>query len=396
MRKEGEPQLGLIATHLTRPVHTQVTRCDATPRAAAYDCAVPLSDAPAIDPAAAAPAGTASSAVDATAGADHAIAVEVRGLVKRYDGRAVVDELDLVARPGAVTAVLGPNGAGKTTTIECCEGLRAPDGGTVRVLGHDPVADARALRPRVGVMLQDGGLPTGVRALELLRHVAAMYAAPRPVDELAERLGLHGFARTTVRRLSGGQRQRVALAAAVVGRPDVVFLDEPSAGMDPQSRRAVWDLVRELRADGVAIVLTTHLMDEAADLADQVHVVDHGRVIASGSVRELTDGAAGPATLRIEAAPGLDLAGLHDALPLGGAGVSDGGGVGASDGGGTSRWSTAEPEPGVYTVTGPVEPAALAAVTAWLADRGVLARSVTTGRRTLEDVFLDLTGRNLR
>ncbi|WP_189671583.1 ABC transporter ATP-binding protein [Promicromonospora soli] len=371
---------------------------------------MPLSDAPAIDPAQAATAGAVpASPAGAAASADHGVAVEVRGLVKRYDGRAVVDGLDLVARQGAITAVLGPNGAGKTTSIECCEGLRSPDGGTVRVLGRDPIGDARFLRPRVGVMLQDGGLPTGVRALELLRHVAAMYAAPRPVDELAERLGLHGFARTTVRRLSGGQRQRVALAAAVVGRPDVVFLDEPSAGMDPQSRRAVWDLVRELRADGVAIVLTTHLMDEAADLADHVHVVDHGRVIASGSVRELTDGVAdrgphgdpqrsedapwgkgggaGPGTLRIEARPGLDLAGLRNVLP---ASLSDGGGAGAAP------WIAAEAEPGVYTVTGPVDPSTVAAVTAWLADRGVLARSVTTGSRTLEDVFLDLTGRNLR
>jgi ABC-2 type transport system ATP-binding protein len=388
MRKEGDPQLGPIATHLTRVVHTQVTDRDDAPRTAAYDCAVPLSDATAIDPAQAATAGAVpASPAGAASSADHGVAVEVRGLVKRYDGRAVVDGLDLVARQGAVTAVLGPNGAGKTTSIECCEGLRSPDGGTVRVLGRDPIGDARFLRPRVGVMLQDGGLPTGVRALELLRHVAAMYAAPRPVDELAERLGLHGFARTTVRRLSGGQRQRVALAAAVVGRPDVVFLDEPSAGMDPQSRRAVWDLVRELRADGVAIVLTTHLMDEAADLADHVHVVDHGRVIASGSVRELTDGGAGAGTLRIEARPGLDLAGLRDALP---AGLPDGGGAGAAP------WIAAEAEPGVYTVTGPVDPSTVAAVTAWLADRGVLARSVTTGSRTLEDVFLDLTGRNLR
>jgi ABC-2 type transport system ATP-binding protein len=362
---------------------------------------VPLSDAPAIDPAQAATAG---AAPHRPAGAAAEVAVEVRGLVKRYDGRAVVDGLDLVAHPGAVTAVLGPNGAGKTTTIECCEGLRSPDGGTVRVLGRDPVADARALRPRVGVMLQDGGLPTGVRALELLRHVAAMYATPRPVDELAERLGLHGFARTTVRRLSGGQRQRVALAAAVVGRPDVVFLDEPSAGMDPQSRRAVWDLVRELRADGVAIVLTTHLMDEAADLADQVHIVDHGRLIASGSVRELTDGDAGPGTVRIEAAPGLDLTGLLATLnptpTPSSAGYVPGQQAPSPPIPSTQRggegWGAAESEPGVYTVTGPVDAAALAAVTAWLADRGVLARSVTTGRRTLEDVFLDLTGRNLR
>ncbi|GAB2477235.1 ABC transporter ATP-binding protein [Xylanimonas ulmi] len=274
-------------------------------------------------------------------------ALVVDGLVKRYGGRAVVDGLALSARAGQVTAVLGPNGAGKTTTIECCEGLRAPDGGTVRVLGLDPHADAAALRPRVGVMLQDGGLPSGARALEVLRHVAAMYARPRNVGELVERLGLGSFARTPVRRLSGGQRQRLALACAVVGRPELVFLDEPSAGMDPQSRHAVWDLVRELRADGVAVVLTTHLLDEAEALADLVHVVDHGKVIASGAVPDLlarSADAGAEVTVRFTAPPGFDVA--H--------------------------------------------------VGAWLAERGVSDPAVTVGRRTLEDVFLDLTGRHLR
>ncbi|WP_402466205.1 ABC transporter ATP-binding protein [Isoptericola aurantiacus] len=310
-------------------------------------------------------------------------AVDVRGLRKTYGGRAVVDGLDLQATAGAVTAVLGPNGAGKTTTIESCEGLRSPDGGTVRVLGLDPVADAVALRPRVGVMLQDGGLPTGVRAMEMLRHVAAMYAAPRDVDGLAERLGLHSFARTTVRRLSGGQRQRLALAAAVVGRPEVVFLDEPSAGMDPQSRHAVWDLVRELRDAGVAVVLTTHLMDEAEDLADVVHVVDHGRVIASGSVPDLlADGSGhGGPSIRFTARRGLDVAALTARLRRG-----------APDG----AWSATETAPGEYAVTGTVEPTALATLTGWLADQDALVGGITVGRRTLEDVFLDLTGRQLR
>ncbi|MFC7876397.1 ABC transporter ATP-binding protein [Isoptericola sp. NPDC057391] len=309
-------------------------------------------------------------------------AVRVRGLVKRYDGRDVVAGLDLVADAGAVTAVLGPNGAGKTTTVECCEGLRSPDGGTVRVLGLDPVADARALRPRVGVMLQDGGLPTGARAGEVLRHVASMYAAPRDLGELGERLGLGSFARTTVRRLSGGQRQRLSLAAAVVGRPEVVFLDEPSAGMDPQSRHAVWDLVRELRDEGTAVVLTTHLMDEAEDLADRVHVVDHGRVIASGSVPELlSPDPQADRTLRFDAVPGLDVAAVAAAL---------------GDPGGAGTWTVTEPQPGSYVVAGPVGPRALTALTGWLADHDVLASRLTVGRRTLEDVFLDLTGRHLR
>jgi ABC-2 type transport system ATP-binding protein len=302
-------------------------------------------------------------------------ALEITGLVKRYGGRAVVDGLDLVARPGQVTAVLGPNGAGKTTTIECCEGLREADAGVVRVLGRDPLHDAEALRPRVGVMLQDGGLPTGIRAQDMLAHVARMYAEPRDLGELTERLGLGSFGRTTVRRLSGGQRQRLALAAAVVGRPELVFLDEPSAGMDPQSRHAVWALIRELRGEGVAVVLTTHLMDEAEDLADHVAIVDQGRVIAQGPVRDLVSDAE-DRTLRLDTAPGLDVVSLGTAL---------GNGLAVS-----------EQAPGSYVVVGAVGPGTVAALTGWLAARDVLATRVTVGRRTLEDVFLDLTGHELR
>jgi ABC-2 type transport system ATP-binding protein len=302
-------------------------------------------------------------------------AVEIHGLVKRYDGRPVVDGLDLVAARGEVTAVLGPNGAGKTTTVECCEGLRTADDGRVRVLGLDPVDDAAALRPRVGVMLQDGGLPTAVRAREMLEHVARMYAAPRSLDELSARLGLDSFARTTVRRLSGGQRQRLALAAAIVGRPEVVFLDEPSAGMDPQTRHVVWDLVRELRDEGVAVLLTTHLMDEAEHLADRVVVVDHGRVIATGTVPELV-ASAEDRTLHVATTAGLPV-----------------GDVAATLGDG---FEVTEPSAGSYVVTGPVAPATVAALTGWLAARGDLVTRLTVGRRTLEDVFLDLTGRELR
>jgi ABC-2 type transport system ATP-binding protein len=310
----------------------------------------------------------------------HSPAVEVRGLVKSYDGRAVVDGLDLTAPAGAVTAVLGPNGAGKTTTVECCEGLRSPDAGTVRVLGLDPVADGPALRPRVGVMLQDGGLPTGVRAREMLDHVARMYADPLPTDALAERLGIDAFARTTVRRLSGGQRQRLALAVAVVGRPHVVFLDEPSAGMDPQSRLAVWGLVRELRDTGAAILLTTHLMEEAEDLADHVVVVDHGTVIAQGNVPELlASGTGAPGddgTLVVRVSADVDPLGLRERLGPG--------------------FAVEHRSASSFAVTGPVRPTTVAAVTTWLAERDVLVTRLDTGRRTLEDVFLDLTGRSLR
>ena len=304
-------------------------------------------------------------------------AQQVARLGKRYGGRAVVDHLDLVAPAGAVTAVLGPNGAGKTTTIECCEGLRRPDAGSVRVLGLDPLADAAALRPRVGVMLQDGGLPTGARAAEVLRHVAAMHARPLPPGELLDLLGLAPHARTTVRRLSGGQRQRLALAAAVVGRPELVFLDEPTAGLDPQARHAVWALVGHLRADGVTVVLTTHLMDEAERLADQVVVVDGGRVVAQGAPAELTGTAS---TLSFGAPAGLDLAGLRAAL------------AGAA--------AVHETAPGRFAVEpadgGALDPRLIATVTAWCADAGVLPDGLALARRTLEDVFLDLTGRALR
>jgi ABC-2 type transport system ATP-binding protein len=212
----------------------------------------------------------------------------VRGLVKTYGGTRAVDGLDLTAGRGRITAVLGPNGAGKTTTVEICEGLRTADAGSVTVLGLDPARDASALRPRVGVMLQDGGLPTGARALALLRQVARFYATPHDVVALAERLGITSYATTSVRRLSGGQRQRLALALALVGRPELVFLDEPSAGLDPQARLVVWDLVREARDAGTSVVLTTHAMDEAERLADQVAILSCGRLVASGTPAELT------------------------------------------------------------------------------------------------------------
>lgn len=312
-------------------------------------------------------------------------AVAVSGLVKRYRGRAVVDGLDLTAAAGQVTAVLGPNGAGKTTTIECCEGLRRPDAGTVRVLGLDPTRDAGALRPRVGVMLQDGGLPAAAPAGQVLRHVAAMYARPRDLPALSRDLGLDAFARTPVRRLSGGERQRLALAVAVVGRPQVAFLDEPSAGLDPQARIAVWDLVRDLRAAGTAVVLTTHLMADAEALADRVVIVDGGHVVASGTVPELVgDGGGVEVTLRGEPPADADAASslaaaLAAALP-------------ALPGG---RPTVVALGPGRLEVRTRPEPAVLHAVTGWAVRAGVVV-DLRPARRTLEDVFLELTGRSLR
>ncbi|MGW2601067.1 ABC transporter ATP-binding protein [Streptomyces klenkii] len=302
-------------------------------------------------------------------------AVEIRGLVKRYGPKAAVDGLDLSVARGGLTAVLGPNGAGKTTTIETCEGYRRPDAGTVRVLGLDPVADSAALRPRVGVMLQSGGVYAGARAEEMLRHVAALHAHPLDVPSLIDRLGLGSCGRTAYRRLSGGQQQRLALAMAVVGRPELVFLDEPTAGLDPQARHATWDLVRELRADGVTVVLTTHYMDEAEALADDVAIIDSGRVIAQGSPEELCRGGA-ENTLRFSGRPGLDLGSLLKALP--------------------AESTATELTPGTYRVGGRIDPQLLATVTTWCAQNGVMPDRIAVERHTLEDVFLELTGKELR
>jgi len=302
-------------------------------------------------------------------------AVEIHGLVKHYGRTPAVADLSLTALPAQVTAILGPNGAGKTTTIEICEGYRQPDGGTVRVLGLDPVRDARQLRPRVGVMLQAGGIPTAARAAEYLRVMASFYAHPIAPAQLLQMLGLDSCGRTPFRRLSGGQQQRLSLAAAVIGRPELVFLDEPTAGLDPQARHATWDLIEGLRAAGTAVILATHYMEEAERLADQIAIVDHGRVAVAGTVRELC-GSAGQ--LRFRAETGLDIDALLAALP--------------------ARSAAKESPAGHYLIEVPdgVDPQLLASVTAWCAERGVLAQSLQIESRTLEDVFLELTGQELR
>ena len=213
-------------------------------------------------------------------------AVRVDDLVVKFGRRTVVDRLTLQAETGALTAVLGPNGAGKTTLIRCCTNLIRPSLGTVKVLGLP--AGSRTLAGRIGLMPQSAGSWSGIRAIELLRYLAGLYANPLPVPALVERLGLTDCARLPYRRLSGGQQQAVNLAGAIIGRPELVFLDEPTAGMDPHARRATWLLLRELRANGVTMLLTTHAMDEAEALADQVYIVDRGRVAISGTVRQLT------------------------------------------------------------------------------------------------------------
>ena len=222
-------------------------------------------------------------------------AIVVEGLTKKYGATTALDSLSLTAQPAAITAVLGPNGAGKTTTVEICAGLRRADAGTVRVLDRDPVRDAETLRAVVGLMPQTGGggaagIYPSARTREVLRLFAALYDAPLDPDVLLERLDLTGVATTPWRRLSGGEQQRLSLALAIVGRPSLVFLDEPTAGLDVHGRHATWSLVGELRGAGVTVLLTTHAMDEAERLADHVVIVDHGRVVAAGTPHELTGG----------------------------------------------------------------------------------------------------------
>ena len=304
-------------------------------------------------------------------------AVAVENLVMRYGDKVAVDGLTMTVERNSITAVLGPNGAGKTTTLETCEGYRTPHEGTVRVLGLDPHSQRRDLLPRIGVMLQSGGAWSAVRAVEMLRHIASLHAHPLDISMLVDRLGLEACGRTPYRRLSGGQQQRLALAMAVVGRPELVFVDEPTAGMDPQARRDTWELLEELRSDGVTIVLTTHYMDEAERLADQIHVIDRGRLVVSGAPFELTRGG-GSTTIRLVLTnpfPAHAPASLQSAL-----------------GANTVVQAINEHR---LLVTGPADASTLAKVSAWCEEHDVVPESLTLGQRTLEDVFLQITGREL-
>ena len=303
-------------------------------------------------------------------------ALFVEGLVKRFGATTAVAGLDLRLEQGQVMALLGPNGAGKTTTVEICEGFMRPDAGTVRVLGLDPVNDRQQVRSRIGMMLQGGGAYPGVRLGEMLRLVASYYADPLDPDWLLDVLGLTDHVRTPYRRLSGGQQQRLSLAIAVMGRPELVFLDEPTAGLDAQSRRAVWDLVHALRRDGAAVLLTTHLMDEAAALADEVVIVDHGRRVASGTPAELE---------RAGLSEGVTLVVEGDISPTLLEGVV-----------GPEHTVTPGTAVGVLEIHGPVAPALMTTLCATLESAGVQLTSLATRTRSLEDVFLDLTGRELR
>jgi ABC-2 type transport system ATP-binding protein len=299
----------------------------------------------------------------------------LHGVSKRYGSTLAVNDLDLEVHRAEVLALLGPNGAGKTTTVEMCEGFISPDAGTVEVLGLDPVTDNARVRERIGVMLQGGGGYPAARAGEMLKLVAAYAARPLDPAWLLDTLGLTDAARTTYRRLSGGQQQRLALACAIVGRPELVFLDEPTAGMDAHARLVVWELIDGLRRDGVTVVLTTHQLKEAEELADRIVIIDNGSAVISGTPAQLMHSGAED-QLRFTAPRRLDLALLIAALPEG--------------------YHVSERTPGEYLVEGKVDPQVLATVTSWCARLNILTTDLRVEQRSLEDVFLDVTGRELR
>jgi len=303
-----------------------------------------------------------------------AAALRCRGLVKRYEDVVAVDGLDLEVFRGECFGLLGPNGAGKTTTIEILEGLTEPDAGDVEVLGSRWGRDGHALRERLGISLQETQLADKLTVEETVRLFRSFYREGRDPEELLATLSLVEKRRARVGKLSGGQRQRLAVACALAGEPELLFLDEPTTGLDPQSRRDLWEQVERFRAGGGTVLLTTHYMDEAERLCDRVAIVDHGRVIALGTPRELIASLHATAVVELATEPLLPGA-TFDALP----GVSEA--RPAGDG-----WSF-----GVRSLAEAL-PALLAAVDS----AGARLLSLATHRATLEDLFVARTGRTLR
>ncbi|WP_327292876.1 ABC transporter ATP-binding protein [Streptomyces sp. NBC_01198] len=295
--------------------------------------------------------------------------IEVEHLHKSYGDEVAVHDVSFTVGDGEIFGILGPNGAGKTTTVECLAGLRPADGGRVRVLGLDPRADRAALRRRMGVQLQESGLPDKLRVREALDLFASFHPAPADVPALLDRLGLADRARARHKSLSGGQKQRLAIALAMVGRPRVVVLDELTTGLDPHARRATWELVEQIRDEGVTVVLVTHFMEEAERLCDRVALIDSGRLVAVDTPAALVGRAGQEQRMRFRPSGPLDEGGLR-ALPE----VS------------TLTWHGPQIE---LTGTGNL----VGAVTSLLARRQVIAADLRVDQATLDDAFIALTGR---
>lgn len=298
--------------------------------------------------------------------------IHLENLTKCYGALTAVDGLSLDVRTGETYALLGANGAGKTTTVEILEGLRASDSGTVEVLGLNPVSDRTRLQRQIGVMLQEGGVYQGAKAREVVSLFASYYPNARAADELLELVGLADRATTLHRRLSGGEKQRLSLALALVNRPHLVFLDEPTAGMDPVARRTTWEIIEHLQSEGVTILLTTHFMDEAERLADRVGILNHGRLVAEGSPTDLIHARGDVSFVSV---PQLPVEELTEEIGI----------------------DVREVRTGFYVVTTDTPtPKLVSNVTAWLANRDALITELRVGAGGLEEVFLALTEENNR
>jgi len=300
--------------------------------------------------------------------------IEVRGLTKRYGDLAAVDGIDFEVGKGEIFGLLGPNGAGKTTTVEILEGLRPPDGGRATVLGHDVATDADAVKPRIGVSLQTASLYPKLTVTELIDLFRSFYPRSRPTKELIDALELGERADAQSQVLSGGQRQRLAVALALVNDPELVFLDEPTTGLDPAARRSLWDLVEGLKAEGRTVLLTTHYMEEAEILCDRLAIMDHGRILEMGTVDELVAKRFQDRAVRFDRLQALSDAELAD-LPAVVAVKGD--------------------DREVLLYTRDVGPT-IGGLLTLAESKGLEPQNLAIRRATLEDVFLDLTGRALR
>jgi ABC-2 type transport system ATP-binding protein len=299
-------------------------------------------------------------------------AIRIANLRKRYGKHVAVDDVSLEVLPGEIFGLVGPNGAGKTTTMECVEGIRTPDGGTITVLGLDPIRDVYALQERIGVQLQQAQLQKRIKVREAIHLWASLYRKqPRNGDALLEQLGLAEKREAWFMTLSGGQKQRLFIALALINDPDVVFLDELTTGLDPQARRAIWELVRDIRSRGHTVFLTTHLMEEAERLCDRVAIIEHGRVVDIGAPAELVDRHCPERSVVLvteHAMRGDEFSRVASSIARNG-----------------SR----------YTLQGRGE-GFVSEVIASLSEHGIRVTEFRTVLPTLEDVFLKLTGHSIR
>jgi ABC-2 type transport system ATP-binding protein len=300
-------------------------------------------------------------------------AVTVSNLKKSYQGVNAVDDLSFDIREGEIFALLGPNGAGKTTTLEILEGYRQRDAGEVYVLGHDPQHQAEEIKPLIGVMLQNGGIYPTVTPFELLDLLSNFYPDARRPAELLDLVGLTDSRNTRFKQLSGGQQRRLALAAALIGHPRLLFLDEPTSAMDPQARRVTWEIIGDQRRQGATIILTTHFMEEAERLADRVAIIDHGKLLALEEPSALRRN--GGSTVRFSASDDLNIAEL-ELLP--------------------SASGVQRVQNGEYVIDTGDPIALLDELTTWARKHGILLDDLRAGHETLEDVFLRLTGHQIR